>query len=317
MFRGNKEVVFGIVLPVPKDCVLIYMKKNTRVAKQDGSGRPIGEDPAFEEVVGTSASQSTVPTTSSKAGSSSATSSKFEDVVLQETNPKQFFPAELDLLLDRYVENYDTFHHAVSGATREETQSKKKFIIDLTEEIYSLGYARRSEKQVEQRIRDEIKLLKRYVNAVRSEVRRTGGGRVFIPRLTAAQMRAYNTLQDRPRVSGLPSGIEPTSRQEEPRRLRPREQSRPRPAESMRPSRPVEASRVGAEEQLSVGSAEGSRPSSRSTVTSESLVGRFVSQKEILVQEMSNLQLRHEVLTKKSQVLDLQIKYWTKKTKDR
>ncbi|WKX97069.1 hypothetical protein Q1695_013037 [Nippostrongylus brasiliensis] len=47
------------------------------------SRRPIEEDPAFDKVVGTSASQSTVPTASSKAGSSSAASSKFEDVVLQ------------------------------------------------------------------------------------------------------------------------------------------------------------------------------------------------------------------------------------------
>ncbi|WKY05358.1 hypothetical protein Q1695_005958 [Nippostrongylus brasiliensis] len=130
-----------------------------------------------------------------------------------EANPRYFNQIESDVLLERYVENYDIFHHAMSGATRQGLQAKKKFIMDLTEEINALGYVRRTEKQIEQRIRDEIKVLKKYGNAVRSEMSRTGGGRVVVPRLTAAQLRAYNALQDRPRVSGLSTGIEVGARE--------------------------------------------------------------------------------------------------------
>ncbi|KAK5978315.1 hypothetical protein GCK32_005011 [Trichostrongylus colubriformis] len=47
-----------------------------------------------------------------------------------------------------------------------ERYAKRRMIQELTVDVNALGIARRSEKQVEQKIRHEIKILKKYGNAV-------------------------------------------------------------------------------------------------------------------------------------------------------
>ncbi|KAK6022535.1 hypothetical protein OSTOST_11765 [Ostertagia ostertagi] len=77
-----------------------------------------------------------------------------------------FSERETDLILDSYVENYEIYHHAISGGSRQGVPAKKRFISQLTEEVNALGFARRTEKQIDQKIRDEIKTLKKYGNAL-------------------------------------------------------------------------------------------------------------------------------------------------------
>lgn len=60
-----------------------------------------------------------------------------------------FTPEESDLLVERYVENYETYHHTLSGPTRQGFEGKKRFIAQLTEEVNSLGHAKKTEKQVD------------------------------------------------------------------------------------------------------------------------------------------------------------------------
>ncbi|VDL65491.1 unnamed protein product [Nippostrongylus brasiliensis] len=103
-------------------------------------------------------------------------------------------------------------------------------------------------------------------------------------------MRAYNALQDRPRVSGLSTGVELTSRQEEPRRLRPWEQPTPRPAEPLGP-RPIKLPRPR----------PGVEGGGNHGMNMNLFLGA-VSQREILHQEMSNLQLCREASAKKDKI---------------
>ncbi|EYC05150.1 hypothetical protein Y032_0083g1614, partial [Ancylostoma ceylanicum] len=80
--------------------------------------------------------------------------------------------------------------------------------VNLTEDVNALGFGKRTEKQIEQKIRDEIKALKEYDNAVKREASKTGGGRAVLSRLSAAQMRAYQALETKPRLTGLANAPE-------------------------------------------------------------------------------------------------------------
>ncbi|VDL78035.1 unnamed protein product [Nippostrongylus brasiliensis] len=81
---------------------------------------------------------------------------------------------------------------------------------DLTEELNALGHAKRTEKQIERKIRDELKVIKKCPSGVKRELGKTGGRRVMLPRLSPAQMRAYNALQEKPRIAGMKSDDEPS-----------------------------------------------------------------------------------------------------------
>ncbi|VDO72759.1 unnamed protein product [Heligmosomoides polygyrus] len=77
-----------------------------------------------------------------------------------------FSTRKTEMILDRYVEGYETYHHTLTGATRQGVTAKKRFLADLTEEVSAMGVTRRTEKQIDQKIRDEKKVLKRYSNAL-------------------------------------------------------------------------------------------------------------------------------------------------------
>ncbi|XGW27708.1 hypothetical protein V3C99_007924 [Haemonchus contortus] len=116
---------------------------------------------------------------------------------------------EIHLILERYVNNYEIFHHVSVGGSRIGLPAKRRSISRLTEDINAKGVAKRTEKQIEQKIRDEIKILERYGTALASKMGKTGGGRmVTLPRLTAGQKRAFEAIEERPRVSGVQSGLE-------------------------------------------------------------------------------------------------------------
>ncbi|WKY07573.1 hypothetical protein Q1695_007214 [Nippostrongylus brasiliensis] len=89
----------------------------------------------------------------------------------------RFLRPELELILQRYVENYEVFHHMSFGrGTRQGLQAKKQFVADLTRELNELGHAKRTDKQ-------------------ESENKKFGGRRGCIPRLSAEQKRAYDTIE--------------------------------------------------------------------------------------------------------------------------
>ncbi|KAK6044773.1 hypothetical protein COOONC_17721 [Cooperia oncophora] len=75
-----------------------------------------------------------------------------EDVVIKDEfderqGPICFTEAETELILDRYVESYEIYHHTMTGGSREGVPAKKRFIARLTEEVNALGVGVRTEKQ--------------------------------------------------------------------------------------------------------------------------------------------------------------------------
>ncbi|KAK6029165.1 hypothetical protein OSTOST_04727 [Ostertagia ostertagi] len=158
---------------------------------------------------------------------------------------------------------------------------QKKFISELTAEVNTLSVVPRTEKQVEQKIRDEIKILKRYGNAVMKERSKTGGGRAAVfPRLTAAQRRAFEALREKPRLTGVEGGIEVGQRQKRRRSDSPDSPTDPQSRFSLRKRLPSAQEKVPTRE-------------------------------EILKQELENQLLKKELILKKTQLVDLKLQQWS------
>lgn len=167
------------------------------------------------------------------------------------------------------------------GGSRNGITAKKKFLADLTEVVNSLGVAPRSCKQIDQKIRDEIKILKRYSNAMKMERSRTGGGKPRLPRLSEVQKKAFERLEEKPRLSGINCGQEVGQKS-----VMETEQKQP-----LRPRR--------------------TPPKSPTTLPEMNRV----SSAALMKGEMENITLRREALKRKIILLDLQIEYWSKKAK--
>lgn len=206
-----------------------------------------------------------------------------------------FSTRETEMILDRYVEGYETYHHTLTGATRQGVTAKKRFLADLTEEVNAMGVAKRTEKQIDQKIRDEMKVLKRYSNALKAEREKTGGGRPLLPRLSAAQMKAFEALEMKPRVSGIPAGTEVGMKTDD------RPEASDVAVKAMKRRRQPELDN-------SPSSSSEQHPPERC-----GLKKRAVSPNDVLMMEVENLELRREALAKKNRLLDLQIMYWTRK----
>ncbi|VDP42045.1 unnamed protein product [Heligmosomoides polygyrus] len=164
---------------------------------------------------------------------------------------------------------------------------------------------------------------------------KTGGGRLALPRLSSVQLKAYEALECKPRLSGIRGGVEvgalcgsPIERNRE----SPIETNRESPIGMNRKSlngRNAESSRelIGletpADDDMCVQSdmpttpspAEQDRQGSGKTRT------KCYSKTDLLAFQMENLRIRRQVLNKKNQLMDrklqlvdLQMQYWSKKT---
>ncbi|KAJ1356768.1 hypothetical protein KIN20_014553 [Parelaphostrongylus tenuis] len=79
----------------------------------------------------------------------------------------RFLKKELDYIAETYCNNYATFYHStVSGGKDKEAIAKKKsLLLEMAEHISTLGEEHRTPEQVEQKIRDELKRVKKYMAA--------------------------------------------------------------------------------------------------------------------------------------------------------
>ncbi|VDO94398.1 unnamed protein product [Heligmosomoides polygyrus] len=106
----------------------------------------------------------------------------------------QFTEKETAVIMERYIENYEAYHNKQLGKFGESVGGKKKFLASLTEEVNSIGVSVRTEKQIDQKIRDEMKTVKKYAKAVKQEQLRTGGGCAVLPRITRVQKELREQL---------------------------------------------------------------------------------------------------------------------------
>ncbi|RCN40152.1 hypothetical protein ANCCAN_13933 [Ancylostoma caninum] len=107
---------------------------------------------------------------------------------------------EVRLIMERYVENYEIYHHNFSGGGRQGYPvGSLLFLDELTNDVNALGYGLRSSKQIDQKIRDELKIVKRYENALKTEAAKTGGGIAKLPPFTNVQKFVHEALESKPR----------------------------------------------------------------------------------------------------------------------
>lgn len=110
--------------------------------------------------------------------------------------------------MEKYVENYGVYHHKLTGGGKFGESEKKKFLSALTEEVNAMGFSIRTEKQIDQKIRDELKAVKKYASALKSEQSKTGGGMAVLPRMTRTQKFVFEALENKPRITGTHGGQE-------------------------------------------------------------------------------------------------------------
>ncbi|WKY02071.1 hypothetical protein Q1695_015802 [Nippostrongylus brasiliensis] len=79
----------------------------------------------------------------------------------------RFLKRELEYIAETYCNNYETFYHStVNGGKDKDAIAKKKALLnEMAEHISQLGEEHRTAEQVEQKIRDELKRVKKYIAA--------------------------------------------------------------------------------------------------------------------------------------------------------
>lgn len=111
-----------------------------------------------------------------------------------------FNEEEAALIMEKYVDNYCIYHKLEGRGKISESEKKKQFMSSLTEEVNALGFSIRTEKQIDQKIRDELKIVRKYAAALRRAD--ASGGVASLPRLNRVQRFVYEALEHEPKVIG-------------------------------------------------------------------------------------------------------------------
>ncbi|KAK6026197.1 hypothetical protein OSTOST_07883 [Ostertagia ostertagi] len=79
----------------------------------------------------------------------------------------RFLKKELEYIAETYCNNYETFFHSTvnGGKDKDAIARKKALLTEMAEHISTLGEEHRTPEQVEQKIRDELKRVKKYMAA--------------------------------------------------------------------------------------------------------------------------------------------------------
>ncbi|CAJ0605598.1 unnamed protein product [Cylicocyclus nassatus] len=84
---------------------------------------------------------------------------------------------ELCMISEFYVRNYNVFHGALPGSSKQPTvKEKREKLEELSRNLVASGYPERTVNQLDQRIRDTLKNARKYAAFERSEHSETDGG---------------------------------------------------------------------------------------------------------------------------------------------
>lgn len=201
----------------------------------------------------------------------------------------QFTEKETAVIMERYIENYEAYHNKQLGKIGE--SEKKKFLASLTEEVNSIGVSVRTEKQIDQKIRDEMKTVKKYATAVKQEQLRTGGGCAVLSRITRVQKYVFEALEKRPRLAGMQGGHEIGSNPDLwTQKRKGFDDEAPKLEEQVQSMKPPKIMKK-----------EDSSKSEREL------------REQLIEAELKNAQLRRENLLMEQQVLEAKLAYWNEK----
>lgn len=199
-----------------------------------------------------------------------------------------FTEEETALIMEKYVDNHDTYHKRLTGGDKFGESEKKKFLSSLTEEVNAMGYSVRTEKQIDQKIRDELKTVKKYAAALRQ-------GSVALPRLSRVQKFVYDAMENEPRIVGYHRVEAGSSTETWPQKRKLQEDDVPYLEPQVALERPSKAIRREKSE--------------------EAKIQLNLNQQKLVDTELRNAQLRRENLLMEKQILELKLLYWKEKNR--
>ncbi|CAJ0599313.1 unnamed protein product [Cylicocyclus nassatus] len=121
----------------------------------------------------------------------------------------RFARKELDYIAEMYVANYDLFHKSSQGGGRakDAIAVKRKLLKDMADHLTALVDEKRTVMQIDQKIRDEVRQVKKYFRHKRQEMYGLGGYSREI-RLSSSQQYIADNLRTKPRLAGLLDDME-------------------------------------------------------------------------------------------------------------
>ncbi|CAJ0601340.1 unnamed protein product [Cylicocyclus nassatus] len=118
---------------------------------------------------------------------------------------------EMCIVSQRYVKNYEVYHGISTSSSKDGlsfTQRKQKLLEDICEDLVRNGFSKRTPEQIDQKIKDTLKMAKKISALEQHEETKTGGGP---PTATAAPPHVKIVIEgcdNRPRLSGLEKPLE-------------------------------------------------------------------------------------------------------------
>ncbi|KAJ1356509.1 hypothetical protein KIN20_014241 [Parelaphostrongylus tenuis] len=119
----------------------------------------------------------------------------------------RFARKELDYIAEMYCANYDIFHKSSLGGGRakEAILLKRKLLQEMADHLSALVDEKRTVMQIDQKIRDEIRQVKKYLRHKRQNCLGNGSSREI--RLSPSQQYMADRLKLKPRLSKLYSDL--------------------------------------------------------------------------------------------------------------
>ncbi|ETN86925.1 hypothetical protein RB195_016624 [Necator americanus] len=124
-----------------------------------------------------------------------------------------FNELEAKRLINLYVENRDRYHGKIKSSGRCGESDKQLLLKKWTKEISSMGFSNRSKEQIEEKIRNEIKKVQKYLKFKKEKCSKSGSANV--PRL-ASYLNPLVKLLDENNAEHSISGIEESPPQQPP-----------------------------------------------------------------------------------------------------
>ncbi|VDO96893.1 unnamed protein product [Heligmosomoides polygyrus] len=116
----------------------------------------------------------------------------------------RFARKELDYIAEMYCENYDIFHKSSLGGGRakEAIALKRKLLQEMADHLSTIADEKRTVMQVDQKIRDEVRQVKKHLRHKRLDMLGMGCSSREI-RLSSSQQYIADQLKQKPKLASI------------------------------------------------------------------------------------------------------------------
>ncbi|CAJ0590446.1 unnamed protein product [Cylicocyclus nassatus] len=115
-----------------------------------------------------------------------------------------FTEEETKTLISLYLKNRDEFHGKFKAGGKTGESARQILLNEWALEISSLGVAKRTKENVEEKIKNEIKKVQKHLKLEKEKYSGTGGGIFALPTLPPYLIPLAEVLSEKHHVSGVP-----------------------------------------------------------------------------------------------------------------